>query len=151
GRVNVGQALDREAVLDDIERITGKRPVGSRYDERKWSIVLPVELTQGISSLPGVVVGQRIQQPPSLPGFVLDRRCPTAIVREFLAGSFGADGWAPVLHRQGEHEDDAVLTAPAYSQTAKQEHVPQLRGVMDELVRLLGRCGVVTEGATIHV
>ena len=26
GRMNVGQALDREAVLDDIELLTGKRP-----------------------------------------------------------------------------------------------------------------------------
>jgi hypothetical protein len=30
GRMNVGQALDREAALDDIEKLTGKRPAGSR-------------------------------------------------------------------------------------------------------------------------
>ena len=39
--MNVGQALDREAVLDDIELLTGKRPAATRYDERKWAIVLP--------------------------------------------------------------------------------------------------------------
>ena len=41
GRMNVGQALDREAVLADIELLTGKRPLGTRYDDLKWSIVLP--------------------------------------------------------------------------------------------------------------
>ena len=30
GRMNVGQALDREAVLDDIELLTGKRPISHR-------------------------------------------------------------------------------------------------------------------------
>jgi hypothetical protein len=34
GRMNVGQALDREAVLADIELLTGKRPAATRYDER---------------------------------------------------------------------------------------------------------------------
>ncbi|MDO8506141.1 MAG: aconitate hydratase AcnA, partial [Candidatus Limnocylindria bacterium] len=87
-RLNVGQALDREAVLNDIEMVTGKRPAGSRYDERKWSIVLPKELSQAIIALPGVRVGLRIDQPPTLPSFVLDERCPVAVVREFLGGVF---------------------------------------------------------------
>src|SRR6185369_7632798 len=92
GRMNVGQALDREMLLDDIERITGKRPAGSRYDERKWAIALPRELTAAISSLAGVAVGRRIDQAPTLPEFVLDDDCPVAVVREFLGGMFGADG-----------------------------------------------------------
>ena len=31
-RMNVGQALDREAVLSDIELLSGKRPQASAYD-----------------------------------------------------------------------------------------------------------------------
>src|SRR6185436_17183480 len=45
GRINVGQAVDREAALRDSELVTGKRPAGTQYDERKWSIALPQELT----------------------------------------------------------------------------------------------------------
>jgi homoaconitase/3-isopropylmalate dehydratase large subunit len=123
GRMNVGQALDREAALNDIELLTGKRPQGSRYDAHKCSIALPVELTRAIAALPGVVVGRRIAQPPSLPAFVQQQHCPVALVREFLGGLFGADGHAPVLHRQDSSEDSAVLTAPAYSQSAKPQHV----------------------------
>ncbi|HYM81964.1 MAG TPA: aconitate hydratase AcnA [Candidatus Limnocylindria bacterium] len=150
GRMNVGQAVDRDVVLDDIERITGKRPIGSRYDERKWSIVLPKELTAAISMMPGVRVGRRIDQPATLPAFVLDWSCPVAMVREFLGGLFGADGWAPTLHRFSAREEGAALGHPAFSETAKPEQVGNLREVMADLIRLLERCGVKTAGVRIY-
>jgi len=150
GRMNVGQALDREAVLSDIELLTGKRPAANRYDERKWSIALPMELTAGITALPGVRVGQRIHQPPTLPEFLLQPNCPWAVVREFLGGLFGADGHAPGLHRQGPSEDSAVFTPPAYSQSAKPEHVDALKSVMRQITDLLVRCGVKARGARIY-
>ena len=59
GCIHVGQAVDRETVLADVELVTGKRPAGTRYDERKWSVILPKELTAGIMSLPGIRVGRR--------------------------------------------------------------------------------------------
>ncbi len=150
GRMTVGQALDREAILNDIELLTGKRPTAARYDERKWTIVLPQELTAAVSALPGVRVGRRIVQPATLPGFVLDERCPIALVREFLGGLFGADGWAPVLHRLGAREEKAVLEPPAFSQSARPEHVGQLREMMGDVVRLLDRCGVKIGGAKVY-
>jgi aconitase A len=149
GRMCVGQAIDREVVLNDVELITGKRPAGSRYDERKWTVVLPAPLTAAIAALPGVRSGRRIDQPPALPAFVLDPSCPAAVIREFLGGVFGADGQAPALHRYGERPTDGALEPPAYSQTAKPEHVEQLEEVMGDLLRLLVRCGVKTEGASV--
>ena len=150
GRMNVGQALDREAVLNDIERLTGKRPAAKRYDERKWSIVLPRELTAAITSLAGIQVGQRIHQPPTLPQFVLQPECPVALVREFLGGLFGGDGHAPVLLRQGANENKAALRPPAYSRTAKPEHVGQLQEVMQQIVGLLIRCRVKAGAARVY-
>jgi aconitase A len=149
GRMHVGQAMDREAVLDDIELLTGCRPVATRYDERKWTIVLPKQLTDAISTLPGVRTGRRIQQAPALPTCVLEEGCPVAVVREFLGGLFGADGHAPVLHRWGAHEDEATLEPPAYSQSAMPEHVEALKQMMRDVIRLLARCGVKTQGANI--
>ncbi|MGH9834426.1 MAG: aconitase family protein, partial [Blastocatellia bacterium] len=150
GRVTVGQAVDREVVLNDIELLTGKRPAATQYDERKWTIVLPSELTEAVSSLPGVRVGRRINQPSTLPAFILDDKCPVAMAREFLGGLFGADGHAPGLHRLGERDGDVTLYAPAYSQSAKPEHVEQLKEVMRQLTRLLARCGVNTDGAGVY-
>jgi aconitase A len=150
GRMHVGQAMDREAVLNDVELLTGCRPSATRYDDRKWTIVLPKPLTDAISTLPGVRTGRRIQQAPSLPSFVLNESCPIAVVREFLGGLFGADGHAPVLHRWGKHDDDATLEPPAYSQSAIPEHVEALKQVMEDVIRLLARCGVKTDGANIY-
>src|SRR5215472_11847133 len=150
GRMNVGQALDREAALDDVELLTDKRPIAKPYDPRKWSIVLPKELTATIASLPGVRSGRRIHQAPALPQFVLEEGCPVALVREFLAALFGADGHAPVLRRQGEKEASAVLAPPAYAQSAKPEHVEPLKEVMKQIVHLLVRCGVKARGARIY-
>jgi len=150
GRIHVGQFMDREAVLDDIELLTGSRPVAARYDERKWTIVLPKPLTDAICTLPGVRIGRRIQQPPTLPAFVLDEHCPVAVVREFLGGLFGADGHAPVLHRWGKDEEQSTLETPSYSQSTIPEHVETLKRMMEEVIGLLARCGVKTGGAGVY-
>jgi aconitase A len=150
GRMHVGQAMDRETVLDDVELLTGLRPAATRYDQRKWTIVLPKPLTDAISTLPGVRAGRRIQQAPVLPAFVLDESCPRTMVREFLAGIFGADGHAPVLHRWGKREEEATLEPPAYSQSAIPEHVEALKQLMNNVIRLLARCGVKTDGANVY-
>ena len=149
-RMNPGQALDREAMLNDVGLLTGKRPAATRYDERKWSIVLPLELTRRVTALPGVRVGRRIDQPPQLPAFVMLDVCPVAVVREFLGGLFGADGHAPTLHRWGKADHEASLNPPAYSQSAKPEFVEATKEVMREIVRLLVRCGVKARGAVIR-
>jgi aconitase A len=150
GRMNVGQAVDREMVLNDIELITGWRPAATRSDERKWAIVLPMELTKAINALHGVRVGRRIDQAPALPAFILDDRCPVAVVREFLGGLFGADGHAPVLKCLSDKEGDAILDHPAFSQSTKPEYVPHLKQFMDDLTRLLARCSVPTDNARIY-
>src|SRR5262245_12468673 len=150
GRLNVGQAIDREVALDDVERITGKRPLGTAYDERKWSIVLPKALTLAIQTLPGVRSGRRMDSPPALPAFVLDGRCPVSLVREFLGGLFGADGWAPNLRRYGGSPEDCGFVPPAFSQTARPEHVAELRSLMEDLLRLLERCGVERGSARVY-
>jgi aconitase A/intein/homing endonuclease len=150
GRMNAGQALDREAMLADVELLTGKRPSATRYDDLKWSVVLPKELTDSVLALDGVHAGRRITQLHELPAFLLTEDCPVAIVREFLGGIFGADGHSPLLKRQGEDENSAVFGAPAFSRSAVEEHVESLRGVMRKLLGLLARCGVVTERASIY-
>jgi aconitase A len=149
-RLNAGQAVDREAILSDIELLTGKRPLATAYDERKWSIVLPQELTRIAMALPGVRAGRRIDQAPALPAFVLQEDCPVAVVREFLGGLFGADGHGPGLHRWGKRDHEASLEPPAYSQSAKPEFVEQTKRMMGQVVQLLVRCGVKARGAAIR-
>ncbi|HEX3603797.1 MAG TPA: aconitate hydratase AcnA [Steroidobacteraceae bacterium] len=149
-RMNVGQKFDREAVLNDIELLTAKRPKATAYDQRKWSIVLPLELTQSVLALRGVHVGRRIEQPAFLPEFLLKSTCPVSVVREFLGGIFGADGHAPILHRYGKTAAHASLEPPRYSQSAKPEFVDSTRQKMDRIIQLLSRCGVEVSGAAVR-
>jgi hypothetical protein len=148
--MNVGQALDREIVLNDIWLLTGLRPAANRYDDRKWTIVLPMALTRAILALPGVQFGRRIQQAPTLPSFVLESNCPKSVVREFLGGLFGADGHAPILHQWGNREEDSELNPPAFSQSTIPAYLGRTREMMHELVRLLALCGVKTDGAAVY-
>ena len=141
-RLHVGHVLDRDAGVDDVEIVTGKRPAANRYDERKWSIVLPKPLAEAIASLDGIRVGSRIDIEPQLPAFILNTRCPVSVVREFLGGTFGADGHAPVLKRIGDHDREAIIEQPAYSHAVRPEHVLGQRLVMDQICMLLDRCGV---------
>jgi aconitase A len=146
-RMHVGQAMDREAALRDIDLLTGKRPVAAAYDERKWTIVLPMELTSWITALEGVRTGRRIEQAPTLPRFILAEDCPVAVVREYLGGVFGADGHAPTLLRSPE---TCTLARPAYSQSSKPEFVAATRTMMAQIVDLLVRCGVKARGSVIR-
>jgi aconitase A len=149
-RVNVGQRFDREAVLNDIELLTTKRPKATAYDQRKWSIVVPLELTRCVLSLDGVLVGRRIDQPAFLPDFLLQPECPVSVIREFLGGTFGADGHAPTLHRYNKTTDQASLIPPMYSQSAKPEFVDSTKQKMQHIIKLLSRCGVEVSGAAVH-
>ncbi|MBS0580386.1 MAG: aconitate hydratase AcnA [Proteobacteria bacterium] len=151
GRMNLGQAMDRAAALADIELLTGKRPAANAYDERKWSIALPMELTAAILALPGVSSGRRIDQAPALPAFVLAEDCPLAVLREFLGALFGADGHGPTLKRVGATENEAYLTPPAYSKSCKPQFEAATRRFMTQLIGLLVRCGVKARGAAIRV
>ncbi len=150
GRINAGQAVDREMILNDIDSITGLHPVGNRYDERKWSIVLPSVLTKAMAAVPGVQVGTKIDQPPTFPAFILESSCPVAVVREFLGGLFGADGHAPTLHYWGTSDEDSSLQTPAYSRSTIPVHLVRSREFMNELVQLLVKCGVKAERARIY-
>ena len=148
-RINVGQKFDREAVLNDIELLTAKRPKATAYGDRKWSIVLPLELTESVLSLAGVRVGRRIDQPAFLPDFLL-KECPVSVIREFLGGTFGADGHAPTLQRYGKTTEQPSLEPPMYSQSAKPEFVESTKQKMEHIIKMLSRCGVEMSGATVR-
>ena len=55
-----------------------------------------------------------------------------------------------MLKRRGNGADNASLHPPAYSQSAKPEHVEALKVVMGQLTDLLVRCSVKARGAQIY-
>lgn len=92
----LGHLLDANQLLDDVELLTGKRPKVSMCNNT-YKVHLPIELTLAMSAISPIQVGGRCHNPMTLPEFVFDEKCPTFLIREFLAGTFGGDGIVPSL------------------------------------------------------
>ena len=147
GNICIGSHLDAEVVLDDIELITGKRPAVTKNQSElggsTMTIALPAKFARSIASLKGMTVGKRTITTPEWPVFVLDKNCPKAIVREFLGGLFGGDGWAPYLVTNNtDGPGNTTFNAPAISLSATEELSDELTEKMEELVTLLESVGV---------
>jgi hypothetical protein len=89
--VYLGHSLDVKQCLDDIFTLTSAKPkVGRR--NLTYEIRFPLALTKTIVDI-GVTSGARIGKVTHLPAMFLHPECPLDLVREFVAGLFGGDGW----------------------------------------------------------
>lgn len=93
GTVFVGHLLDTETVVNDIKILSGIAPSPIRR-EFVWGINIPASLLKFYVSL-GFPVGNKTRKCTYIPDFIMDERCPRAVVREFLGGLFGGDGLTP--------------------------------------------------------
>lgn len=137
--VFAGHPIDVQTIVDDIELITGQ-VCSSTYSSSEqwgscWTIELPKVLCQAISSIPDVIKGKRVCQEENLPGFIVDVKCPLPIIREFIGGLFGGDGWAPVADTS---QSSCCVISAALSRTKKESVFESLRLWMKQIQALLG-------------
>jgi len=147
GNVVIGSQFDAEVVLDDIELITGKRPaVTSSHSDiggNTLTIMLPRSLSKSVGSLDGMTIGRRTTKVPEWPSFVFDEHCPKSVIREFLAGLFSGDGWAPYLVTNTQDGQGTVtFNAPAISQSSIITQWDELVEKMEDVGHLLDKVGV---------
>jgi ribosomal protein L37AE/L43A len=90
--------------------------------------------------LPGLISGKKVNQPATLPDFILDEKCPRPIIREFLGGMFGGDGHTCVLGMHRGKRD--VMTSVSFSQTKTYEHRESLQTMFENVQKLLAKCGI---------
>ena len=136
----MGSKLDVESIMDDIVAVTGKTPkvhdnTSSTNGSKCFTIYLPNSFATYLSTLPGMSVGRRTTQPASYPAFLLDPACPVSIIREFLAGCFGGDGWAPYISGN-------CFSKVGFSQSICTEFMETLQERMEEFIELMARVGV---------
>ena len=146
-----GHKIDCDAIIDDIELITDKRPT-AYVDKETYGIHIPAELGRSIGKLPGMSVGKRSTQEASWPEFLLDKECPKSILREFLGGLFGGDGHAPHLARQKYIKDslavnrqnhkEVSLVPVKFSQTIVKTLSDSMHEKMKQLCDMLYRVGI---------
>ena len=144
--VCLGSEIDVDTFLDDIELITGKRPKPcfnvSQLKGSTYTVTIPSNLARSIASLNDMTIGRRTTQIPLRPCFV-DNKAPKSIVREFLAGVMGGDGWAPYLvtNKQDGH-GTVTFNPPAISQSSTKEQSSEIMEKMQELVHAFEYVGV---------
>lgn len=146
GNIVTGSNIDVDAVLDDIELLTNKRPaIFHNVSEMGSTMVvrMPIDLSRSAASLKGMTVGRRTQQEQRLPWFLFEDNCPKSVIREFLGGLFGGDGWSPYL-RTNKQDGQGTVTFcdPAISLSASEEHYEGLIEKMTSIGKLLERVGV---------
>jgi hypothetical protein len=91
GRINLGHTIDLDTVLDDLRLFSNI--IQEKFEEKNhYQINIPDMLLHNIMQLKGIIIGRKVNQPAILPEFILNPECPKPIIREFLAGMFGADG-----------------------------------------------------------
>jgi intein/homing endonuclease len=95
---------------------------------------------RNIIQLGGLLFGKKVNQQGTLPDFIMDSECPRPIVREFLGGLFGGDGHTCILGMHRGKRD--ILTSVSFSQTKNYEHLDSLRKMMEDIKRLLNKCGI---------
>jgi DNA-directed RNA polymerase II subunit RPB2 len=136
----MGSALDVKSIMTDVVLLTGRSPKvidseSATNGAKTFVINLPSPLAIALAHIPGMTIGRRTTQPASYPEFLLDDACPTSILREFLAGSFGGDGWAPYLSGN-------QFSNVGFSQSICSEFMESLQERMEEMVEMMARVGV---------
>jgi intein/homing endonuclease len=134
-----GHILDVESIIKDIELFCETKQ--TNFNSKNLYIVrIPAELKNDIIQLPGLISGKKVNQPGTLPDFILDEKCPRPIVREFLAGMFGGDGHTCVLGMHRGKRD--ILSSVSFSQTKTYEHRASLQKMFEDIQKLLAKCGI---------
>jgi DNA-directed RNA polymerase beta subunit/intein/homing endonuclease len=139
--IYLGHMIDVQQVLLDIQTVNGSDIQRNwRTARNLYTINLPPALTDALVKTQGLVRGRKVTQPSCIPEFILDKRCPPLIVREFLGGLFGGDGHTCVLTMHRGRRD--VVTSVAFSQSKTAEHLESLKLMLNQIKTLLHSLGV---------
>jgi DNA-directed RNA polymerase II subunit RPB2 len=139
GTLFLGHILDVKQVIDDLELFCDINQ--KKFESRNYySINIPSVFMNDILGIKGLLRGKKVNQPGTLPDFILDEKCPRPIVREFLAGMFGGDGHTCVLGMHRGKRD--ILSSVSFSQTKTYEHRASLQKMFEDIQKLFAKCGI---------
>jgi DNA-directed RNA polymerase II subunit RPB2 len=137
--VSLGHVIDVKQLLGDITMFCEINQM--KYKTKNYYFVnIPSEFLDDILQLGGILRGRKIDQPGTLPDFILDEKCPRPVIREFLGGMFGGDGHTCVLGMHRGKRD--VMTSVSFSKSKTHEHRESLQKMFEDMQKLLAKCGI---------
>jgi len=137
--VSLGHMIDVHSILIDITMFCDVYQKSFKTNNC-YSVRIPSEFLADILQLGGILRGRKIDQPATLPEFILDENCPRPIIREFLGAMFGGDGHTCVLGLHRGKRD--VMTSVSFSKSKTHEHRESLQKMFDDMQKLLAKCGI---------
>jgi DNA-directed RNA polymerase II subunit RPB2 len=141
GSLFMGHQLDVEQILDDLKLFNGTDQETVKLNSLNiYTIKLSTEFNNNLKYVKGILSGAKIYQKACLPEFINDN-CPTPIIREFLGGLFGGDGFSCCLGSRRNKDD--MLTTIKYSQTKQTPYLKSLVDMMFHIKQLLHKCGII--------
>ena len=134
GYIFLGHKLDVERLISDITLFT---PITQTefVDRNIYRIKIPLYLIKNIKLIKGIMIGNKVKQPSTLPEFILKDDCPLPIVREFLAGIFGGDGHTCYIGKN-------TFTSISFSKSKNIKFINSLKIMMENIKKLLSRFGI---------
>jgi len=141
--VYMGCMIDANTMLDDIFMVTGKRPAivddySKNTNSHTYNINITTKFARSLAKLPGMIYGRKTTQEFSYPEFLFEESCPKSIVREFLGGCFGGDGWTPHYSAGDKH----TFTKVKFSQAIMPEFKESMQNKMTKFIDLMNGVGV---------
>jgi DNA-directed RNA polymerase II subunit RPB2 len=139
GTLYLGHMLDVKQVIDDLKLFCNINQTNFESGNH-YRVGIPYILMKDILGIKGLLRGRKVNQPGTLPNFILDEKCPRPIVREFLAGMFGGDGHTCVLGMHRGKRD--ILSSVSFSKTKTYEHRASLQKMFEDIQKLFAKCGI---------
>ena len=137
--VSLGHVIDVKQFLGDITMFCEINQTKFKT-KNYYYITIPVEFLEDILQLNGILRGRKVNQPGTLPEFILDEKCPRPVVREFLGGMFGGDGHTCVLGMHRGKRD--IMSSISISKSKTYEHGESLQTMFGDMQKLLAKCGI---------
>lgn len=135
--VRLGHLIDVQMFINDLNLFQEVVSIPKLNLKNVYEINISKMLLNDILKINGVIIGKKVNQNSVLPSFILDDSCPTPLVREFIAGMFGADGHTCVL---GMHRGKRDLISPvAFSKSRTYPYTKSLVQMMTDIKNIFGK------------
>ncbi len=143
----LGHMLDAEAVIRDIQLICGDTPVVTARTtaiSSFYQIRIPNLISELFLQLEGQTTSRRSDSIVlTWPKFLMDDKCPRAVLREFVGGVLGGDGHAPYLTKVNTKDPHHLLQGVLLGMSTKPEHGAAMKSKMEAFCGMLTRIGFV--------
>lgn len=141
--VALGHKIDADSMVNDISLISGRSPSIIFRDTARssfYQVKIPRYISEIILSLSGQSEGKRCDSPASWPNFILDPKCPKAVVREFVSGVLGGDGHTAYLTK--DKSGLILCHRIILAMSTKEEFKNDMLNKMNNFCVLMSRFGI---------